>query len=120
MLVDTIRWRVARTFHGASQVEALGSHRLFIEWLTTVQNGKHIRSLAGTSSAGRVLWRIRLRNRYPNVYGDRLIASVGGGVRAQELNVRTGRPVRQFRSWQHNFLITWSRSHGMTVSAELG
>jgi len=118
MLVDPRTWRVTRTFHGADRVEAVGDRGLYLEWRTTFRNGREVRRLAVTTATGRLLWQVRLRNAYPDLYGNRLIVSVGYGSHAKELDVRTGRLVRRLARWAPDRVIFWSRKHGMRVSPD--
>ena len=113
----TIRHFVRRR---ARQVRVEVDGRVFVEWLSSMRNGHELRRFAATSSGGRVLWRIRLRNAYPSVIGDRLVVSVGYRSRAEELDVRTGEIVRRLRRWDPDYVIFWSRKHGMRVSPDLG
>ena len=120
MLVDTHSWRVTRTFHDAERVEAVGHRGPYLEWRSTYRGRREVRRLAATTSSGRLLWQMRLRNDYPSLFGKRLIVSVGYRSRAEELNVRTGDLVRRLRTWNPDYVIFWSRKHGMRVSPELG
>ncbi len=113
MLVDTQTWRISRVFHGVERVESVRSG--YIEWRSAYAHGQ-VRSLAAVSASGYERWRRQLRDTFASLYGGRLIVSHVNRPRSQELDVRTGRVLREIGRWDHKYLIMWSLADGMSVS----
>jgi hypothetical protein len=117
--VDTRTWRITETFHGASRVELSGDGRVFLAWTTTFVNGREVDGLVGMTRTGWPLWQLQLQDRYANLFDGRLILSHTSGMQSQELDVRTGQPIRGVGTWDHEYLIIWTLHGGMRVTPNL-